>query len=104
MMENWMLGGASSLTGVSGLPTQIVAIADCEAANGASWLDAQKRSVNRATKYTKTADAPVFVQHMNLHECRGNCPSFDKLCRELAARILPDEGSAAVDRGPVNSA
>ena len=40
-----------------------------------------------------------FVRRMDLKECRTNSPSFDKLCRELGAR-LPHPPTAAAEGEP----
>jgi hypothetical protein len=87
MLENWMVAGASTLAGVNGLPDPLPPINNPEDGSGANWLESQLRSKNRTRKYKKTVDADVFVRAMSLPDCRTNAPSFDKLCRELAARI-----------------
>ncbi len=87
MFENWIVAGASSLGGVNGLPNPLPTCDDSEAFDGAAWLNEQLRTVKRARKYKKTTDAEVFIRSMNVRDCRTNSPSFDKLCRELAARI-----------------
>jgi hypothetical protein len=89
MLENWIVAGASTLAGVNGLPDPLPARDQFEDGNGVAWLKAQLKSRNKARAYKKTVDAPAFVQVMDLAECRGNCPSFDKLCRELEARVSP---------------
>lgn len=85
MLENWIVAGASTLAGVNGLPNPLPARDKFEDRNGAAWLEAQLRSQHKTRKYKKTADALAFVRAMNLQECRDNCPSFDKLCRDLQA-------------------
>ena len=100
MLENWIVGGASSLAGVNGLPDPLPPRDRYEVIHGAGWLGQQLRSHNSRRKYKKTADAEPFVRSMSLEECRGNCPSFDKLCRELhkslpsapRQEIPPDHG------------
>ena len=98
MLENWIVAGASALGGVNGLPDVLPACSDVEERGGANWLDRQIRSRNAARKYKKTVDAEAFVKVMALADCRTNAPSFDKLCRELQARItqlpLQDAGPA----------
>lgn len=39
------------------------------------------------TKYSETQDQPRMTAQMDLALCRRRCPSFDKLCRELASRV-----------------
>lgn len=102
MLENWIVAGASTLAGVNDLPDPLPARDKFEDRSGAAWLEAQLRSQNKARKYKKTADAEVFVRMMALQECRDNCPSFDKLCRELEARRPPQSevgGPAAPSSG-----
>lgn len=88
MLESWIVAGASTLAGVNGLPTPLPPHTDPETA-GAGWLEKQIRQVDRNRKYSKTIDAKEFVTAMHLGECRETSPSFDKLCRELEARITP---------------
>ncbi len=89
MFENWIVAGASTLAGVSGLPDPLPVRDQFEDRSGAAWIDNQLRSVKQNRAYKKTIDAQVFVRRMNLQECRANSPSFDKLCRSLAARLPP---------------
>jgi hypothetical protein len=102
MLENWIVAGASTLAGVNGLPDLLPARDQFEERRGASWLEAQLRSQNKARKYRKTDDAEVFVRMMALQECRDNAPSFDKLCRELEARLPqpPDEQATTEEATP----
>lgn len=88
MLENWIVAGAATLAGVNGLPHPLQLPNDPEDRNGAAWLEEQLRSRNQKRSYKKTTDAALFVQKMDLEQCRNLSPSFDKLCRELA-RFLP---------------
>jgi hypothetical protein len=97
MLENWIVAGASTLAGVNGLPDPLPARDKFEERSGAAWLDTQLRSQNKARKYKKTTDAELFVQAMDLQECRKNSVSFDKLCRDLEARLR--QASAGVGTG-----
>ena len=89
MLENWILAGASTLAGINDLPSSLPARDQFEECRGATWLEEQLRSRNRARKYKKRTDAERFVRALNLQECRANSPSFDKLCRELEQRLQP---------------
>jgi hypothetical protein len=102
MLENWIVAGASTLAGVNDLPDSLPARDQCEERSGAAWLEAQLRSKNKSRKYKKTVDAEAFVRAMALQECRDNAPSFDKLCRELEARLPrpPDAAGPAAETGP----
>jgi Domain of unknown function (DUF4276) len=99
MLENWIVAGASTLAGVNDLPDPLPARDQFEDRSGAAWLDGQLRSRKRTRRYKKTVDAKVFVRAMDLAECRANCPSFAKLCRELQAR-LPSGAAPAPDATP----
>ena len=94
MLENWIVAGASSLAGVNGLPDPLQPPEAPEERSGSAWLIEQLRRRDRARKYTKTADAAVFVRAMNLQECRAKSLSFDKLCRELEAILSRAAGGA----------
>jgi len=102
MLENWIVAGASTLAGVNNLPDSLPARDQFEDRSGAAWLEAQLRSKSKARKYKKTADAETFVRMMALQECRDNAPSFDKLCRELEARLPqpPDEAGPTDEAAP----
>ncbi|VTR92662.1 Uncharacterized protein OS=Candidatus Entotheonella sp. TSY1 GN=ETSY1_21010 PE=4 SV=1: DUF4276 [Gemmata massiliana] len=89
MFENWIVAGASALGGVNELPDTLPHRPAPEDCNGAGWLDGQLRIKNKGRKYKKTVDAELFVRSMALQECRDCAPSFDKLCRELEARLPP---------------
>ena len=99
MTENWIAAGAAALAGVNGLPNPLSPPPNPEDGSGAGWLDARLRSVDRRRKYTKTADAKVFVEAMHLRQCRETAPSFDKLCRDLQARV-PPPATGAKDEAP----
>lgn len=94
MLENWIVAGASSLSGVNDLPALLPPRDQFEDRSGANWLDTQLRGKNSSRKY-KTADAEAFVAAMDLLECRANAPSFDKLCRELERWIGKDRDATA---------
>jgi hypothetical protein len=94
MLENWIVAGASTLAGVNDLPDPLPTRDQFEDRSGVARLDAQLRSRNKARKYKKTADAEAFVRVMALQECRKNAPSFDKLCRELEARLPQPQDTA----------
>ena len=89
MFENWLVAGAGTLGGVSGLPDILPTHEDPESCHGAHWLREQKRLRQKNAKYTKTLDALEFVKKMDLHSCRLNTRSFRKLCSDLEARFSP---------------
>jgi hypothetical protein len=98
MLENWIVAGATTLAGVNGLPDSLPARDQFEKRSGAAWLEAQLRRKHPNRKYKKTVDAEQFVRRMNLEECRENCPSFDKLCRELEEWIVPASSKKASNK------
>ncbi len=51
---------------------------------GKPWI---KQRIRRA-KYSETVDMPRLTAAMDLKLCREQSPSFDKLCRELEARLI----------------
>ena len=88
--ENWLVGGAGTLAGVRGMPDVIPPRVDCENRNGATWIRDRLREVAPNAVYDKIQAAPEFIRRFDLAEARENCPSFDKLCRDLAARLPAD--------------
>ncbi len=88
-IENWFKAAAASLAGVCGLPDDLGVPDDPEHGSGDTWLTRQMQGKDRRRKYTKPADAVELAGKMDLQQCRDNSPSFDKLCRELEARLPP---------------
>lgn len=77
--ETWLVGGASGFADL--LKTSKSLPPDPEIAGlGESWL---KANLRRGV-YSKTVDQRRLSGLMDLAGCRQGCPSFDKLCRELA--------------------
>lgn len=91
MIENWIVAGCATLAGVNGLPAPLQPPDNPEDRSGAKWLDDQLRRATRGRKYKKPADAAVFVARTDFQQTRSTAPSFDKLCRELEARLPPPE-------------
>lgn len=81
--ENWIVAGASTLSGVLGLPDPIPVRFDVEDMKGSAWLDKQIRSVHPNSKYKKADFALEFVKEMDIREARVNSKSFDRLCEKL---------------------
>ncbi len=86
-LENWFKAAATSLAGVCGLPDELTTPANPEEGSGDKWLTRQMQRNDKQRKYTKPGDALELVERMDLQQCRANAPSFDKLCRELEARL-----------------
>jgi len=101
-LENWFKAAARSLAGVCSLPDDLTVPENPEDGSGDTWLTRQMQRRDRKRKYTKPADAVELAQRMDYQECRDNAPSFDKLCRELEARLpqLPDEPGPTDEAAP----
>ena len=107
-LENWFKAAAASLAGVIGLPDDLTVPANPEDGSGDTWLTRQMQRKDRTSKYTKPADAIELAQRMDYQECRDNAPSFDKLCRELEARLPEppgptDESAPPTAEGEISS-
>jgi hypothetical protein len=81
--ETWFVGAAASLTrfleqpeGPGNHPEQL--------RRGKGWVE---EHFIGSTRYSETLDQPRLTAEMDLGMCRAACPSFDKLCRELEARM-----------------
>jgi hypothetical protein len=82
--ETWFVAAASSLGKFLALPVDFPMLDNPEMARqGKGWI---KQRV-RIGKYSPRADQPRMTQAMDLTLCRQRSPSFDKLCRELEARL-----------------
>jgi hypothetical protein len=83
MFETWFAAAAASLRGVNGLPADLAEPDDPEGQRlGKAWL---RKRLPR--KYSETVDQPRFAAGIDIGLCRQRSPSFDKLCRELEARL-----------------
>lgn len=97
-IENWIYGGASTLGGIGKLPEVLPERDQFEERSAIKWLEKQVRSNNANFTYKKVVDAKPLLQSLDLHECRRNCPSFDKLCRDLESIAAnPPQASATTD-------
>lgn len=101
-LENRFKAAAASLAGVSGLPEDLSVPENPEQGSGDTWLTKQMKKRTRGRKYTKPGDAVELAQRMDVRQCRANSPSFDKLCRELEARLFHsrDKGGAGEKTDP----
>lgn len=78
--ETWFVAGAESLGKY--LEPGDVPESPEEKRCSKAWIE--KRF--RGPKYSETVDQPAMTARLDLELCRRRSPSFDKLCRELAAR------------------
>jgi hypothetical protein len=82
--ETWFVAAAESLSDFLDLSGgRALAVDPEQARQGKAWI--QKRY--RGLKYSETIDQPAMTKAMDLTLCRQRSPSFDKLCRELEARL-----------------
>lgn len=88
-LENWFKAAAASLAGANGLPEDLTLPPNPEEGSGDKWLTRQMQRTDKNRKYAKPADAVDMARRMDLRQCRDHSPSFDKLCRELEARLPP---------------
>jgi hypothetical protein len=82
--ETWFVAAAESLSKFLDL-SKDSAVPDHpeRTRQGKGWV--QKRF--RGISYSPTVDQPAMTRAMDLTLCRQRSPSFDKLCRELKARL-----------------
>jgi hypothetical protein len=77
--ETWFLAAAVSLRGRRGLPADLTPPERLRLRGAKEWL-----SRKMPQRYSETLDQPAFAASMDLAVARQLCPSFDKLCREIA--------------------
>ncbi len=82
--ETWFVAAASSLSKYLDL-TNDAALPESPELTGQrkGWI--AERILG--PKYSETVDMPRLTAEMDLAQCRLRSPSFDKLCRELEARL-----------------
>ncbi len=82
--ETWFVAAASSLSKYLDLTNDAVLPESPEHTGQRKGWIAQRI---RGAKYSETVDMPRLTAAMDLKLCRSRSPSFDKLCRELEARL-----------------
>lgn len=83
--ETWFIAAASSLAEHLDTSGDVTLPESPEQDGlGKGWI---KQRIRRA-KYSETVDMPRLTAAMDLKLCRSQSPSFDKLCRELEARLI----------------
>jgi hypothetical protein len=86
MYETWFVASAESLTDYLNISLTDSIPDDPEMQRaGKSWI---KKRIKSAS-YSETIDQPRLTSKMDFSLCRKRSRSFDKLCRELEARINP---------------
>jgi hypothetical protein len=84
--ETWFVGAAASLTKYLETRGGREDIQPERLRLGKGWV--RERFIGPA-RYSETLDQPRLTAEMDLRMCRAACPSFDKLCRVLEARMAP---------------
>jgi uncharacterized protein DUF4276 len=84
--ETWFIAAAQSLSEYLDLSSGIVPEDPESAGLGKAWV---QRRFKKDRSYIETADQPAMTRAMDLARCRLRSPSFDKLCRDLQARLRP---------------
>lgn len=83
MYETWFVAAVESLSEYVDVPPSDKIPTDPERLRlGKGWIKQRMKS----GKYSETADQAALTRAMDLALCRSRSRSFDKLCRELAAR------------------
>ena len=83
--ETWFVAAADSLREYLELPPSApLPTSPEETRKGKGWI----QQYFRGTRYSETQDQPALTSKMDLSLCRSQSPSFDKLCRELEARLV----------------
>lgn len=82
--ETWFVAAAESLGDYLDLAADH-AVPDFPETSrqGKAWIQRRFKGV----KYSETVDQPAMTSRMDLSLARTRSPSFDKLCRELEARL-----------------
>jgi hypothetical protein len=81
--ESWFVAAAESLTAYLEFEDPPPESPE-QSRSGKGWIQQRYRR-SRAASYSETIDQPAMTAAMDLALCRRRSPSFDKLCRVLAA-------------------
>ena len=79
--EAWFLGAKESLRGERGIKRDAVNLSYPESISGAK--EHLLQNMERGCHYVEVDDQPALAARMDLEMARRNCPSFDKLVREV---------------------
>lgn len=83
--EAWFLAAAESLRGLSTIRSDALAPEAPEAIAGAKER-LQQTLLRPGCRYNETIDQQVLARKISLEQA-ATCPSFDKLCRDVAALL-----------------
>ena len=80
--EAWFLAAVRSLCGYRGIADNATVPADPEAIRGAKE-HLERHCMMLGATYSPTVDQPALTGRFSFDEAQQNCPSFDKLWRDL---------------------
>lgn len=81
--ETWFVAAAASLSEYLDLSKDASLPETPEKfGSGKAWIEQRFKG-----RYSETVDQPRLTARMDLHACRSRSLSFDKLCRDLEARM-----------------
>ena len=82
--ESWFVAAAASLIGARGLTANVMAPADPESLGSPKeWI----RKRMQGGRYRETTHQAALTSRFDLAMARGSAPSFDKMCRSVAALL-----------------
>ncbi|MBM4080787.1 MAG: DUF4276 family protein, partial [Planctomycetes bacterium] len=84
-LECWFLGAKESFRGVRGIRRDAIAPPDAEAIRGAKQH--LTRNMEKGYRYLEVDDQPAMLDEIDLGLARERCPSFARLCREIAGLV-----------------
>ncbi|MEK7729635.1 MAG: DUF4276 family protein [candidate division KSB1 bacterium] len=83
--ESWFLGSIESLRGQRGIAQDAVSLDHPEMPRDAKGHLTRLMTAGRT--YVEVDDQPSFAASFDMQAARNNCPSFDKLVRDLQALL-----------------
>lgn len=83
--ESWFVAAAESLRAYLDFADPAPEFPE-RARAGKKWVE-RRFARPGAARYSETVDQPAMTATMDLELCRRRSPSFDKLCRDLAAAL-----------------
>jgi len=84
-LEGWFLGAKESLRGVRGISDNATAPDNPESIRDAKGKLEENMEIENI--YTEVDDQPAFSQQFDFSQAGRNCPSFDKLIRDVGCLV-----------------
>jgi len=91
--ESWFLGSKESLRGCRGIRQDAAIPPNHETIRGAKERISQNMEGGR--RYVEVDDQPALAAQMDIDTARRNCPSFDKLVREVERLVKEIRASSS---------